>query len=99
MDFELLDHDEYHNPEHPPADSVDAGDTVVLVFRGLAGYRVTEARMARVVSVDGDHLVGELVESGMMVPVAAGERVPFRPRQAFQAPPFGDETLLSVPEV
>lgn len=98
MDYRLLDHDEYRHSEHPPAASVAVGDTVILAFKGLEGYKVTEARLVRVVSVDGDEIVGELLEPGMMVPVAAGERVAFRSRQAFQPPPFGDETLLSVPD-
>lgn len=99
MEYRLLDHDEYSRPEHPPVENVAVGDTVILVFKGVEGYKVREARLVRVVSVDGDEIAGELVESGMMVPVAAGERVAFRTRQAFQPPPFGDETLLSVPDI
>ncbi|HEX9735421.1 MAG TPA: hypothetical protein VGG06_25915 [Thermoanaerobaculia bacterium] len=102
MDYKLLDHAHYSSPDHPPAWTVAEGDTVVLVFKGLGGrvggYEVTEARAARVVDIDGDHYVAELTEPGMMIPVAAGERVRFRRDQAFQAASFGDETIWSVPE-
>ena len=98
MDYKLLDHDEYSSPDHPPAWTVAEGDTVVLVFKGLGSYEVTEARAARVVEFDGGHYVAELTEPGMMIPIAAGERVRFRREQAFKAPQFGDETLHAMPE-
>ena len=97
MEYKLLDHDEYSHPDHPPAETVGIGDTVILVFKGTEGYKVTEARMATVVSMDAENLVGELVQPGMMIPVTAGQRVTFTRRQAFQPEPFGDETFLSIP--
>lgn len=98
MDYKLLDHEEYSSPDHPPAWTVAEGDTVVLVFKGQGSYEVTEARTARVVELDGDHYVAELTEPGMMIPLAAGDRVRFRREQAFQAPRFGDETMVTEPE-
>ncbi len=93
MEYRLLDHDEYTSADHAPAGQIAEGDTVVLVFKGLEGYKVTEARLARVVAADGDAFFGELAEPGMMIPVEAGQRIRFEPRQAFEPPPFGDETL------
>ena len=98
MEYKLLAHEEYSHPDHPPAETVGVGDSVILVFKGLGGYKVTEARLAQVVDERRDEFVGELVEPGMMIPVAAGEQVTFTIRQAFQSPPFGDETLLTDPE-
>jgi hypothetical protein len=98
MEYKLLAHDEYSHPDHPPAETVEVGDTVVLVFKGLEGYKVTEARLAEVVDGEVDAFVANLIEPGMMIPVAAGERVTFTLRQAFQSAPFGDETLLTAPE-
>ncbi len=93
MEYRLLDHDEYSSADYAPARQIAEGETVVLVFKGLKGYKVTEARTARVVAADGDGFLGELSEPGMMIPVEAGERIRFELKQAFEPPPFGDETL------
>lgn len=101
MEYKLLAHDEYSHPDHPPAESLAVGDAVTLVFKGLEGYKVTEARLAKVDQVVDEgtgQFVGELVEPGMMLPIAAGERVTFTLEQAFQSAPYGDETLLDAPE-
>lgn len=97
MDYKLLDHDEYAHPDHPPAETARVGDTLILAFRSLGDYKVTEPRLVRVVRVDGDALEAELMQPGMVVPVSVGDRIFFQFRQAFRPPPFGDETFFGSP--
>ncbi len=93
MEYRLLDHDECSSADYAPAKQIADGDTVILVFKGLESYQVTEARAARVVASDDDGFSGELLEPGMMIPVEAGQRIRFELKHAFEPPPFGDETL------
>ena len=97
MGYKLLSHDEYQDTRHPPLETLpEVGEHVMLVFQGLEGFRMTETRNARVVESDGKSAVAELLESGMMVAVSAGERIRFTLPQAFTPPLFGDETLLGL---
>lgn len=99
MEYKLLSHDEYSHPDHPPAERARVGDTMILAFKGVGDYKVTEPRLVRVLSVSGDELEGELIQPGMMIPLSVGERIAFQFHQAFYPPPFGDETFFGVPDV
>lgn len=99
MEYKLLNHDEYSHPDHPPAEIARVGDTLILAFKGVGDYKVTEPRLVRILSIDGEDLEGELIQAGMMIPISVGQRIAFQFRQAFHPPPFGDETFFGVPDV
>ncbi len=98
MGYKILSHADYQDTRHPPLHELpEIGDHVTLVFQGLEGYRMTEPRTARVVEDDGEGgAVAELLESGMLVPVSAGERIRFTLAQAFTPSSFGDETIFGL---